>query len=44
MHRPLMGLVPVIALTCALAASIYALVTSSWLPIEVSAAQVPEVN
>ena len=44
MHRPLIVvLVPAVALTCALAASIDALVPSSWLPIEVSAAQVPEV-
>ena len=42
MHRPLMALVPAIALTCALAASIDALVRSLWLPIEASAAQVPK--
>ena len=44
MHRRLRALVPAIVLTCALAASIDALVPSSWLPIEASAAQVPEVN
>ena len=40
MHRRLMALVPAVALTCALAAFIDALVPSSWLPIEASAAQV----
>jgi hypothetical protein len=42
MHRPFVALVPAIGLTCALAAAIDALVPSSWLPIEASAAQVSE--
>jgi cytochrome c peroxidase len=40
MHRPLIGLLAAVALICALAASIAALVPSSWLRIEASAAEV----
>jgi hypothetical protein len=42
MHRPFIALVSAIAFTCALAASIVALIPSSWIPIEASAAEVGE--
>ena len=40
MHRPLIVIVPAVALTCALAASMDALVSPSWIPIAASAAEV----
>src|SRR4029450_8966511 len=42
MHRPLIALVPAVALMCALAASIGAPAASSWIAIEASAAEVSE--
>jgi hypothetical protein len=42
MHRSLIVLVPAVALACALAVCIDALVPSSWIPIEASAAEVSE--